>query len=253
MMAVSIRNCFLPLMIATNIAQAAELHIIGPEGEQSVTLPDGAHLSDVLQLPGVKESGHHPCASISTPALDEQLLADKQALLARLDRLYYQLVADSQSAMAMSVKQLKVQLDKQVQHAAIRVSFDLDRLRIRQEENQRLAGEYRLYLPSCKQGLMLLGAVKEPGLVPLIPGQRLADYLKQNPAPSWAESSRAWYLDGRGEAKQIGTDYWNSKQREAADGAVLFVGLDSSVLPDGYGDINQAIVAVLQQGMGIQP
>ncbi|WP_409420434.1 capsule biosynthesis GfcC D2 domain-containing protein [Pseudaeromonas sp. ZJS20] len=254
MMAGFIRYSAIALLVVTNFAQASvELRIMGPGGDRRVSLPDGSRLADALLLPDVQAPGYNPCGSISTPALDDQLQTAKQALLARLDTLYYQLVADSQSEMAMAVKQLKQQLDKQLQHGAIRVSLDPDRLRIRQAENLLLSGEYRLYLPSCKPELMLLGAVHSPGPQPLVAGQRLADYLKHDVLQPWADASWAWYLDGRHEAKQIGTDYWNSKHREAAAGAVLFVGFDEDVLPDGYGDINQAIVTALQQGMGTQP
>lgn len=253
-MLVSLKHVFLPLLVVTHLAQAAaELQILGPEGEQTVSLPEGARLADALLLPQVLQQGYLPCASISTPQLDAQVQANKQALLARLDKLHYQLLADSQRPQAMVVKQLHLQLDSLVQHAAIRVSMDPDRLRIRPEENPRLSGNYRLYLPKCELGLTLLGAVANPGSQPLVSGQWLADYLVKSPAQPWAEASWAWYLAGQDEAVRIGLDGWNRKHREAGAGALLYVGFDAGGLPAGYEDINQAIVSLLQQGMGFQP
>ncbi|GAA4496452.1 capsule biosynthesis GfcC D2 domain-containing protein [Pseudaeromonas paramecii] len=254
MMPVRLKGILLPLLLVTNLAQAAaELQIMGPAGEQTVSLPEGARLADALLLPQVQPLGYRPCARISTPQLDQQLQAQKQALLSRLDKLHYQFLADSQRPQAMAVKQLKQQLDSLVLHAAIRVSLDPDRLRIRKGENLRLEGSYRLYLPSCEPGLTLLGAVANPGPQPLIAGQWLADYLNDQQEQPWAESSWAWYLAGQDDAVRVGLDGWNRKHREASAGAVLFVGFDAGALPAGYEDINQAIVSLLQQGMGLQP
>lgn len=254
MMTVRIRHWLLPLLFVTAGAQAAvELQLISPDGEQRIVLPDSVRLADAMLLPQVQDKGHRACARISTQQLDAQLLATKQHLLARLDKLHYQFLADSQSAQAMAIKTLRQQLDSLVVHSAIRTSLDPDRLRIRPEENLRLVGSYRLYLPSCNNEVTLLGAVASPGSLPLVSGQWLADYLEHNAVQSWAEPSWAWYLDGQVEAERIGIGYWNRKHREARAGAVLFVGFDVGALPDGYEDINQAIISLLQQGMGIQP
>lgn len=254
MMAVCFRRWLWSLLLVTAGAQAAvELQLIGPEGQQHIKLPDGVYLADALMLPQVQAKAHWPCASISTPTLDKHLLVRKQALLARLDMLARQLLNDHRAALAMDVRQLRQQLDQWLQHAAINVTLDPDRLRIRQEENALLEGAYRLYLPSCERGLLLLGAVQAPGRQPLMPGQWLADYLAHHAAQPWADSSWAWYLDSRGAARKIGIDYWNRKHTEAADGAVLFLGFDEDLLPDEFRGINQAVAKLLQQGMSIQP
>lgn len=251
-MAARIRYLLLPLCLSATL-QAAELEIIQVDGQLNVSLPQGAHLADALLLPQVQALGYRPCARISTPQLDQQLQAQKQALLARLDKLHYQFLADSQHPQAMAVKQLKQQLDALVQHAAIRVSLDPDRLRIRPEENLRLEGAYRLYLPRCELGLALLGAVANPGPLPLVSGLWLADYLDNNQVQPWAEASWAWYLAGQDEAVRMGLDGWNRKHREASAGALIYVGFDAGALPAGYEDINQAVIGLLQQAMGFQP
>lgn len=234
----------LTFLLAGSVAAASHVVVETNGKSESITLPDDAHLADLLTHPNVPAATYWPTARIATAERQAQVDAERQALLHDLEMLEYQWHNEGETRNAYAVRELRIELAAVKLIGRLPVILEPDWVRVRPEDNPRLQGEYRLVLPARPQTLMVLGLVNG-NLRPLTkPGQVIADYIDTECLPA-GECAWGYLVQNDGTIEKVGLEYWNRQHREADTGAVLFVGFDNDQLPENYRNLNSRIAHLL--------
>lgn len=234
----------LTLLLSSAVSAAPHVVLETNGKSESISLPDNAHLADLLSHPHIPADTYWPTARIATAASQAQVDAERQALLHELEMLEYQWHNEGETRNAYAVRELRVELAAVKLIGRLPATLDPDWVRIRPEDNPRLQGAYRLVLPARPQTLMVLGLVNGNPRPSLQPKQVIADYIDAECLPA-GECAWGYLIQNDGTIEKVGLEYWNRQHREADPGAVLFVGFDSDQLPENYRNLNSRIAHLL--------
>lgn len=234
----------LTLLLSCSVSAASHVVVETNGKSESITLPDDAHLADLLNQPHISADAYWPTARIATAERQAQVDAERQALLHDLEMLEYQWHNEGETRNAYAVRELRVELAAVKLIGRLPAILDPDWVRIRPEDNPRLQGEYRLVLPARPQTLMVLGLVNGNPRPSLQPKQVIADYIDAECLPA-GECAWGYLIQNDGTIEKVGLEYWNRQHREADAGAVLFVGFDNDQLPENYRNLNSRIAHLL--------
>ncbi len=234
----------LTLLLSGSVAAASHVVVETNGKNESITLPDDAHLADLLNHPHIPTASYWPTARIATAERQAQVERERQALLHDLEMLEYQWHNEGETRNAYAVRELRVELAAVKLLGRLPATLDPDWARIRPEDNPRLQGEYRLVLPARPQTLMVLGLVNGNPRPSLQPKQVIADYIDAECLPA-GECAWGYLIQNDGTIEKVGLEYWNRQHREADPGAVLFVGFDNDQLPEHYRNLNSRIAHLL--------
>lgn len=234
----------LMLLLSGSVAAASHVVVETNGKSESITLPDDAHLADLLTHPHIPAYTYWPTARIATAERKAQVDTERQALLHDLEMLEYQWHNEGETQNAYAVRELRVELAAVKLVGRLPVTLDPDWARIRPEDNPLLQGEYRLVLPARPTTLMVLGLVNGNQRPSLQPKQVIADYIDAECLPA-GECAWGYLIQNDGSIEKVGLEYWNRQHREADPGAVLWIGFDNDQLPEPYRDLNSRIAHLL--------
>lgn len=232
------------LLLCGPVSAASHVVLETSNQRESITLPDDAHLADLLTHPHIPAATYWPTVRIATAERQAQVERERQALLHDLEMLEYQWHNEGETRNAYAVRELRVELSAVKLIGRLSATLDPDWVRIRPEDNPLLQGEYRLILPARPTSLMVLGLVNG-NLRPLIkPGQVIADYIDGECLPA-GDCAWGYLIQNDGTMEKVGLEYWNRQHREADPGAVLWIGFDNDQLSEQYRDLNSRIAHLL--------
>lgn len=147
-------------------------------------------------------------------------------------------------ALVKSVQQMMTLVEKTPVALRIQAKLDPDWVLLRQEFNPQLEGNYTLYLAPYTFKLQLAGLAGNQTL-PIHEGYQLADYLADVSYQEGADKDFVYLIAPEGQWHKMPVALWNRIDSEPASGAMIFVGFDSSLLPDNMPDLNEQIASYL--------
>ena len=242
--------CLATLMVyllPVRLQAASQIEIFSPGHHWQVQLTDGARLSNLLMLPSLPRSTDWSLAVISTPAQDAVIEQLRQRVSTQLEQLEYLWLTGSENRGGYAVHQLRVELLRYAFAGRLFTNLDPDWVRTKPGADPVLQGKYRLRLRPAASGFRVAGLID--GAIDVEPNANMADVatlLKQRKCLPMGDCRWGYLIQPDGQVEKIGLQAWNSHYREAAPGALLWVGFDESRLPDGFRSLNQDIISLLR-------
>lgn len=234
---------FLLLMFWGSLsASAAELTVNYAGKIQSVSVPELSHLSEVyagLELPS---DADWSAALITKNDSSDSLKSVQTNLLQKLRNLTEQW--HDNPALVKSVQQITALVEKTPVALRIQAKLDPDWVQLREEFNPRLGGKYTLYLAPYTFNLQLVGLAGNQTL-PIQEGDQLVDYLADVSYQEGADKDVVYLIAPEGQWHKMPVALWNRVDSEPAPGSMIFVGFESSLLPDNMPDLNEQIASYL--------
>ena len=169
------------------------------------------------------------------------------------DRLWWPgaLLTDSAAKanddVAATIKSVRQQLLNLNITGRLPVKLDPDFVRVDENSNPPLVGDYTLYTVQRPVTITLLGAVSGAGQLPWQAGRSVTDYLQDHPRLAGADKNNVMVITPEGETVVAPVALWNKRHVEPPPGSQLWLGFSAHVLPEKYADLNDQIVSVLTQ------
>ena len=236
---------FLLLGLFTSVF-AAELKVQYQQNVMpTMTLPDGTRLDKFYakaQLP--KEVDWHT-ALLTNTTRQLQFGSESIRLKNKLNSLENRWLRQDKTALVQSIRQLKRDLFQVKVAGRISGQLDPDLIRLRTEYNRPLVGRYTVYMCTHTDDLYLVGLINGKSVIKLQSGWSVENYIAEANRLAGAETSYGYLIQGNGEWKMVPLAYWNKKHIEPSAGSTLFIGFNTSVLPEDMSDLNDSIAAYI--------
>ena len=165
-----------------------------------------------------------------------------QALLARLSGLAQQEDADD----AAAITSLRQQLQAVKVTGRQKVNLDPDEVRVAENGNPSLEGDYTLWLPAQPSTVTVMGLLSSRQK-PFTPGRDVASYLDEQSLLSGADKSYARVVYPDGHTQKAPVAYWNKRHIEPMPGSIIFVGFADHFWTKAYDGLNADILRSLIQ------
>ena len=221
---------------------AAELTFNYAGKMQSVSMPDRSHLSEAYTGFKFPENADWSSALITKNDSSDSLKSVQTNLLQKLQNLAAQW--HDNPALVKSVQQIMMLVTTTPVALRIQAKLDPDWVLLRQEFNPQLEGNYTLYLASYTFKLQLAGLAGNQTL-PIHEGYLLADYLADVSYQEGADKDFVYLITPEGQWHKMPVALWNRVYSEPSSGSMIFVGFESSLLPDNMPDLNEQIASYL--------
>jgi len=221
---------------------AGTVKVYTPDNAQPKTLTNAEHLLDLVGQPRLANSWW-PGAVISERQASVEAEQKQRALLARLTGLAEQEDGDDEAA----INSVRQQIQALKVTGRQRINLDPDKVRVAENGNPTLEGEYSLWLPAQPTTVTVMGLISSPGKKPFTPGRDVASYLDEQSLLSGADNSYAWVLYPDGRTQKAPVAYWNKRHIEPMPGSVIFVGFADHFWTKAYDGLNADILHTLMQ------
>ncbi|MCE9993092.1 capsule biosynthesis GfcC family protein [Enterobacter asburiae] len=221
---------------------AGTVKVYTPDNAQPKTLTNAEHLLDLVGQPRLANSWW-PGAVISERQASVEAEQKQRALLARLTGLAEQEDGDD----AAAINSVRQQIQALEVTGRQRINLDPDKVRVAENGNPTLEGEYSLWLPAQPTTVTVMGLISSPGKKPFTPGRDVASYLDEQSLLSGADNSYAWVLYPDGRTQKAPVAYWNKRHIEPMPGSVIFVGFADHFWTKAYDGLNADILHTLMQ------
>lgn len=221
---------------------AGTVKVYTPDNAQPKTLTNAEHLLDLVGQPRLANSWW-PGAVISERQASVEAEQKQRALLARLTGLAEQEDGDD----AAAINSVRQQIQALKVTGRQRINLDPDKVRVAENGNPTLEGEYSLWLPAQPTTVTVMGLISSPGKQPFTPGRDVASYLDEQSLLSGADNSYAWVLYPDGRTQKAPVAYWNKRHIEPMPGSVIFVGFADHFWTKAYDGLNADILHTLMQ------
>lgn len=221
---------------------AGRVKVYTPDNAQPKTLTNAEHLLDLVGQPRLANSWW-PGAVISERQASVEAEQKQRALLARLTGLAEQEDGDD----AAAINSVRQQIQALKVTGRQRINLDPDKVRVAENGNPTLEGEYSLWLPAQPTTVTVMGLISSPGKQPFTPGRDVASYLDEQSLLSGADNSYAWVLYPDGRTQKAPVAYWNKRHIEPMPGSVIFVGFADHFWTKAYDGLNADILHTLMQ------
>ncbi|EMN5768111.1 capsule biosynthesis GfcC family protein [Enterobacter hormaechei] len=221
---------------------AGTVQVYTPDSEKPKTLTNAGHLLDLVGQPRLAKSWWTGAVISERQAT---IVAEQkhQALLARLSGLAQQEDADD----AAAITSLRQQLQAVKVTGRQKVNLDPDEVRVAENGNPSLEGDYTLWLPAQPSTVTVMGLLSSPGKKPFTPGRDVASYLDEQSLLSGADKSYAWVVYPDGHTQKAPVVYWNKRHIEPMPGSIIFVGFADHFWTKAYDGLNADILRSLIQ------
>ena len=231
------------LSLATPLGwSAGTVKVYTPDDKAPKTLTNAGHLLDLVGQPRLANSWWTG-AVISEHQATVQAEQQHNALLARLTGLAGQEQGDTAGA----INAIRQQLQAIKVTGRQRVSLDPDDIRVAENGNPPLEGEYTLWIRRQPSTVTVAGLISQPGPQAFTPGRDVASYLDEQRLLSGAENSYAWIIYPDGRTQKVPVAYWNKRHVEPMPGSVIFVGFADHFWTKAYDGLNADILRSLTQ------
>lgn len=221
---------------------AGTVKVYTPDNAQPKTLTNAEHLLDLVGQPRLANSWW-PGAVISERQASVEAEQKQRALLARLTGLAEQEDGDD----AAAINSVRQQIQALKVTGRQRINLDPDKVRVAENGNPTLEGEYSLWLPAQPTTVTVMGLISSPGKKPFTPGRDVASYLDEQSLLSGVDNSYAWVLYPDGRTQKAPVAYWNKRHIEPMPGSVIFVGFADHLWTKAYDGLNADILHTLMQ------
>ncbi|POZ15424.1 hypothetical protein C3Z09_15040 [Lelliottia aquatilis] len=226
------------LTLVTPMAwSAGTVKVYTSESKEPKTLSNAEHLIDLVGQPRLANSWW-PGAVISERQASVVAEQKHKALLARLTGLAGQETGDTAAAINAVRQQLQA-IDVTGRQL---VNLDPDKVRVVENGNPPLEGEYSLWIAPQPTTVTVMGLVSNPGEKPFTPGRDLASYLDDQSLLAGAERSYAWVVYPDARTQKAPVAYWNKRHIEPMPGSVIFVGFADHFWTKAYDGLNTDIL-----------
>lgn len=155
--------------------------------------------------------------------------------------------AEADDDVAATIKSVRQQLLNLNITGRLPVKLDPDFVRVDENSNPPLVGDYTLYTVQRPVTITLLGAVSGAEQLPWQAGRSVTDYLQDHPRLAGADKNNVIVITPEGETVVAPVALWNKRHVEPPPGSQLWLGFSAHVLPEKYADLNDQIVSVLTQ------
>jgi len=228
---------------ATPLAwSAGTVKVYTQDSAQPKTLTDAGHLIDLVGQPRLANSWW-PGALIAERQKTAEAEQQQKALLARLTGLAEQEDGDD----AAAINSVRQQLQALKIAGRLLVNLDPDDVRVSENGNPALQGDYTLWLPAKPSTITVFGLISSPGKKPFTPGRDVASYLDEQSLLSGADNSYAWVVYPDGHTQKAPVAYWNKRHIEPMPGSIIFVGFADHFWTKAYDGLNADILHSLIQ------
>ena len=228
---------------ATPLAwSAGTVKVYTQDSAQPKTLTDAGHLIDLVGQPRLGNSWW-PGALIAERQKTAEAEQQQKALLARLTGLAEQEDGDD----AAAINSVRQQLQALKIAGRLLVNLDPDDVRVSENGNPALQGDYTLWLPAKPSTITVFGLISSPGKKPFTPGRDVASYLDEQSLLSGADNSYAWVVYPDGHTQKAPVAYWNKRHIEPMPGSIIFVGFADHFWTKAYDGLNADILHSLIQ------
>ncbi|HAX7236336.1 TPA: capsule biosynthesis GfcC D2 domain-containing protein, partial [Escherichia coli] len=203
-------------------------------------------VENVVQLvtqPQLRDRLWWPGALLTDSAAKAKALKDYQHVMAQLASWE----AEADDDVAATIKSVRQQLLNLNITGRLPVKLDPDFVRVDENSNPPLVGDYTLYTVQRPVTITLLGAVSGAGQLPWQAGRSVTDYLQDHPRLAGADKNNVMVITPEGETVVAPVALWNKRHVEPPPGSQLWLGFSAHVLPEKYADLNDQIVSVLTQ------
>ena len=180
---------------------------------------------------------------LTDSAAKAKALKDYQHVMAQLASWE----AEADDDVAATIKSVRQQLLNLNITGRLPVKLDPDFVRVDENSNPPLVGDYTLYTVQRPVTITLLGAVSGAGQLPWQAGRSVTDYLQDHPRLAGADKNNVMVITPEGETVVAPVALWNKRHVEPPPGSQLWLGFSAHVLPEKYADLNDQIVSVLTQ------
>ncbi|MCV2534322.1 capsule biosynthesis GfcC family protein [Enterobacter wuhouensis] len=221
---------------------AGTVKVYTPDDEKPKTLTNAGHLLDLVGQPRLANSWW-PGAVISERQSTVAAEQKHKALLARLTGLAAQEDGDD----AAAINSVRQQLQAVKVTGRQKVNLDPDDVRVAENGNPTLEGDYTLWLPARPAIVTVMGLISSPGKKSFTPGRDVASYLDEQSLLSGADNSYAWVVYPDGRTQKAPVAYWNKRHIEPMPGSIIFVGFADHFWTKAYDGLNADILLSLIQ------
>lgn len=225
---------------STAVLADATVTVMQGPGVAPLTITGAKRLADVVSQPALARTWW-PGAVIS----ERQATAVAEQQHKQLLNTLRQVAAEEGGDDGAAINSLRTQLEAIKVTGRQIVNLDPDRVRVRQQDNVPVEGQYQLWAGAQPSTVTLFGLINKPGRVTFSAGRSVVDYLDDVSLLSGAERSYAWiiYPDGRTEKTPVA--YWNRRHVEPMPGSIIFVGFADSLFSSTWEDLNAQILRSL--------
>ncbi|WP_253381083.1 capsule biosynthesis GfcC D2 domain-containing protein [unidentified bacterial endosymbiont] len=237
-----IRVAVIASLITPVAWSAGTVKVYTPESQKPKTLTDAGHLLDLVGQPRLANSWWTG-AVISERQATVEAEQKHRALLARLAGLAGQEDGDDTAA----INSVRQQLQALKVTGRQKVNLDPDEVRVAENGNPALEGDYTLWLPAQPSTITVMGLISSPGEKPFTPGRDVASYLDEQRLLSGADNSYAWVVYPDGHTQKASVAYWNKRHIEPMPGSIIFVGFADHFWTKAYDGLNADILHSLTQ------
>lgn len=228
---------------ATPLAwSAGTVKVYTQDSAQPKTLTNAGHLIDLVGQPRLANSWW-PGALIAERQKTAEAEQQQKTLLARLTGLAEQEDGDD----AAAINSVRQQLQALKIAGRLLVNLDPDDVRVSENGNPVLQGDYTLWLPAKPSTITVFGLISSPGKKPFTPGRDVASYLDEQSLLSGADNSYAWVVYPDGHTQKAPVAYWNKRHIEPMPGSIIFVGFADHFWTKAYDGLNADILHSLIQ------
>ena len=221
---------------------ASVLYVMTPhafaQGTVTIYLPGEQQTLSVGPMENVVQ-----LALLTDSAAKAKALKDYQHVMAQLASWE----AEADDDVAATIKSVRQQLLNLNITGRLPVKLDPDFVRVDENSNPPLVGDYTLYTVQRPVTITLLGAVSGAGQLPWQAGRSVTDYLQDHPRLAGADKNNVMVITPEGETVVAPVALWNKRHVEPPPGSQLWLGFSAHVLPEKYADLNDQIVSVLTQ------
>ncbi|WP_407220088.1 capsule biosynthesis GfcC D2 domain-containing protein [Enterobacter sp. CPE_E1214] len=221
---------------------AGTVKVYIPDSTQPKTLTNAGHLIDLVGQPRLANSWW-PGAVIAERQKTAEAEQQYKALLARLTGLAEQEEGDD----AAAINSVRQQVQALKITGRLPVNLDPDDVRVSENGNPALEGEYTLWLPAQPSTITVFGLISHPGKKPFTPGRDVVSYLDEQSLLSGADNSYAWVVYPDGHTQKAPVAYWNKRHIEPMPGSIIFVGFADHFWTKAYDGLNADILRSLIQ------
>lgn len=227
---------------APSVFAAGTVKVFASGSTEPKTLTGAQHLIDLVGQPQLSNSWW-PAAVMGEEQATVAARHQQQVLLARLAALSAEKSGDD----AAAINTLRRQVQALKVTGRQRINLDPDAVRISEQGNPPLQGNYTLWAGPKPADITLFGLLSRPGKQPFMPGRDVASYLDGQSRLSGADRSYAWVVYPDGRTQKAPVAYWNKRHVEPMPGSIIFVGLADAVWSRAPDEINRDILHTLNQ------
>lgn len=214
-----------------------------PGEQQTLSVGPMENVVQLVTQPQLRDRLWWPGALLTDSAAKAKALKDYQHVLAQLASWE----AEADDDVVATIKSVRQQLLNLNITGRLPVKLDPDFVRVDENSNPPLVGDYTLYTVQRPVTITLLGAVSGAGQLPWQAGRSVTDYLQDHPRLAGADKNNVMVITPEGETVVAPVALWNKRHVEPPPGSQLWLGFSAHVLPEKYADLNDQIVSVLTQ------